>query len=136
MMTATAATRAAVGAAACWPPSTAAGSRLPSPAATLSPGRLRSPACHHHAMLAAGQMCIVERAMSKAPSTPSQRVLLGPGPSDVPARVLAALAMPTLGHLDPEYLAIMDETRTLLQQVFGTHNRLNLASSGTASAGW
>jgi alanine-glyoxylate transaminase / serine-glyoxylate transaminase / serine-pyruvate transaminase len=83
-------------------------------------------------------MCIVERAMTtmiKAPSTPSQRVLLGPGPSDVPARVLAALASPTLGHLDPEYLAIMDETRALLQQVFATQNRLTLAVPGTGSAG-
>ncbi|HXI56679.1 MAG TPA: alanine--glyoxylate aminotransferase family protein [Polyangia bacterium] len=73
--------------------------------------------------------------MNSASATPSQRVLLGPGPSDVPARVLAALASPTLGHLDPEYLAIMDETRTLLQQVFRTQNKLTLAMSGTGSAG-
>jgi alanine-glyoxylate transaminase/serine-glyoxylate transaminase/serine-pyruvate transaminase len=64
-----------------------------------------------------------------------QRVLLGPGPSEVPARVLAALAAPTLGHLDPEYLRIMDETRGLLQQVFRTANQLTLAVSGTGSAG-
>jgi alanine-glyoxylate transaminase/serine-glyoxylate transaminase/serine-pyruvate transaminase len=63
------------------------------------------------------------------------RILLGPGPSEVPARVLQALALPTLGHLDPEYLRIMDETRTLLQQVFGTQNRLTLAVPGTGSAG-
>ena len=66
---------------------------------------------------------------------PSQRVLLGPGPSEVPARVLGALAAPTLGHLDPEYLHIMDETRVLLQAVFQTQNRLTLAVSGTGSAG-
>ena len=66
---------------------------------------------------------------------PLQRILLGPGPSEVPARVLAALASPTLGHLDPEYLRIMDETRGLLQQVFGTANQLTLAVSGTGSAG-
>lgn len=53
----------------------------------------------------------------------------------MPARVLAALASPTLGHLDPEYLAIMDETRGLLQQVFRTENRLTLAVPGTGSAG-
>jgi alanine-glyoxylate transaminase/serine-glyoxylate transaminase/serine-pyruvate transaminase len=53
----------------------------------------------------------------------------------VPARVLAALALPTIGHLDPEYLRIMDETRALLQQVFGTQNRLTLAVPGTGSAG-
>ncbi len=45
------------------------------------------------------------------PVTPPQRVLLGPGPSDVPPRVLSALAAPTIGHLDPQYLKIMDETR-------------------------
>src|SRR5438309_6654018 len=42
-----------------------------------------------------------------------QRVLLGPGPSDVPPRVLQAMAAPTLGHLDPLYLRIMDETRRM-----------------------
>ena len=66
---------------------------------------------------------------------PLQRILLGPGPSEVPARVLAALAAPTLGHLDPEYLRIMDETRGLLQRVFRTANQLTLAVSGTGSAG-
>lgn len=66
---------------------------------------------------------------------PSQRVLLGPGPSEVPARVLGALAAPTLGHLDPEYLRIMDETRALLQAVFRTQNHLTLAVPGTGSAG-
>ncbi len=66
---------------------------------------------------------------------PPQRVLLGPGPSDVPARVLAALAAPTLGHLDPVYLALMDESRALLQQIFRTKNELTLAISGTGSAG-
>lgn len=66
---------------------------------------------------------------------PSERVLLGPGPSDVPARVLSALSAPTIGHLDPEYLAIMDETRQMLRQVFQTENEMTLAMSGTGSAG-
>ena len=66
---------------------------------------------------------------------PSQRVLLGPGPSDVPARVLQAMAAPTLGHLDPEYLKLMDETRAMLRSVFRTENELTLAMSGTGSAG-
>ncbi|MFN5962256.1 MAG: pyridoxal-phosphate-dependent aminotransferase family protein [Verrucomicrobiota bacterium] len=66
---------------------------------------------------------------------PSQRVLLGPGPSDVPARVLQAMAAPTLGHLDPEYLALMDDTRKQLQAVFRTANEMTLAVSGTGSAG-
>ena len=73
--------------------------------------------------------------MSSSRIFPIQRVLLGPGPSEVPARILAALAAPTLGHLDPAYLSIMDETRSLLQQVFRTQNRLTLAVSGTGSAG-
>jgi alanine-glyoxylate transaminase/serine-glyoxylate transaminase/serine-pyruvate transaminase len=66
---------------------------------------------------------------------PPRRILLGPGPSDVPARVLEALAAPTIGHLDPAYLGIMDETRALLQQTFRTRNALTLAVSGTGSAG-
>ena len=66
---------------------------------------------------------------------PSQRILMGPGPSDVSGRVLQALAAPTLGHLDPEYLQIMDDVRSLLQQVFQTANPMTLAVSGTGSAG-
>lgn len=66
---------------------------------------------------------------------PSERVLLGPGPSDVSPRVLSALAAPTVGHLDPEYLTIMDETRQMMRQVFQTNNEMTLAISGTGSAG-
>jgi len=66
---------------------------------------------------------------------PPRRILLGPGPSDVPPRVLAAMGAPTIGHLDPEYLRIMDETRRMLRAVFQTKNELTLAVSGTGSAG-
>jgi alanine-glyoxylate transaminase/serine-glyoxylate transaminase/serine-pyruvate transaminase len=66
---------------------------------------------------------------------PPARILLGPGPSDVPDRVLRALAAPTIGHLDPAYLAIMDDTRELQRRVFRTRNELTLAVSGTGSAG-
>lgn len=66
---------------------------------------------------------------------PTQRVLMGPGPSDVSQRVLRALAAPTLGHLDPEYLQVMDETRQMMRQVFQTNNEMTLAISGTGSAG-
>ncbi len=66
---------------------------------------------------------------------PTQRVLMGPGPSDVSIRVLHALAAPTIGHLDPEYLAIMDQTRQMLRRVFQTNNEMTLAISGTGSAG-
>ena len=74
-------------------------------------------------------------SVSFAQLKPSHRVLMGPGPSDVADRVLRALAAPTLGHMDPEYLAIMDETRGMLRDVFQTKNELTLAVSGTGMAG-
>lgn len=70
-----------------------------------------------------------------APLNPSRRLLLGPGPSDVHPRVLAAMGMPLLGHLDPEFVALMDETQDLLRYAFQTTNRMTLAVSGTGSAG-
>jgi alanine-glyoxylate transaminase/serine-glyoxylate transaminase/serine-pyruvate transaminase len=70
-----------------------------------------------------------------SPVTPPRRILMGPGPSDIPPRVLAALGAPTVGHLDPYFLEIMDETQTMLRQVFRTQNQLTLAVSGTGSAG-
>lgn len=73
--------------------------------------------------------------MNQTQLDPPQRVLLGPGPSDVAPRVLAALAAPTVGHLDPYYLRLMDDTRRLLRAVFDTRNELTLAISGTGSAG-
>ncbi len=69
------------------------------------------------------------------PLNPSPRLLLGPGPSEVHPRVLAAMGMPLLGHLDPEFVALMDETQNLLRYVFQTENRLTIAVSGTGSAG-
>jgi len=66
---------------------------------------------------------------------PAERVLLGPGPSPVPARVLEALSAPTLGHLDPQYVAILDETCELLRQVYQTKNKLTFPVSGTGMAG-
>lgn len=66
---------------------------------------------------------------------PVTRVLMGPGPSDVPPRVLRAMAAPTLGHLDPDFLALMSETQQLLRAVFQTRNALTIPVSGTGSAG-
>jgi len=63
------------------------------------------------------------------------RILMGPGPSDVNPRVLDALSHPTIGHLDPQFLAILDDIRLMLQTVFQTDNQLTLAVSGTGSAG-
>ncbi len=64
-----------------------------------------------------------------------QRTLMGPGPSDVPPRVLEALSRPTIGHLDPVFLKIMDEIRDGLRKVFRTSNELTFPMSGTGSAG-
>ena len=66
---------------------------------------------------------------------PAERLLMGPGPSPVPQRVLRALGAPTLGHLDPQYLKIMDEVCEMLRQVFRTANPLTFPVSGTGMAG-
>src|SRR2546426_1220105 len=66
---------------------------------------------------------------------PAVRILLGPGPSNVHPRVLKALATPLVGHLDPEFIRLMDETKELLRFVFQTRNTLTLPISGTGSAG-
>jgi alanine-glyoxylate transaminase/serine-glyoxylate transaminase/serine-pyruvate transaminase len=60
---------------------------------------------------------------------------MGPGPSDIHPRVLEALGRPTVGHLDPYYLKIMDELQSMLREVFRTKNRMTMAISGTGSAG-
>ena len=64
-----------------------------------------------------------------------ERILLGPGPSMVPPRVLRALAHPLVGHLDPQFIALMNEVQELLRTVFQTTNRLTIPVSGTGSAG-
>lgn len=64
-----------------------------------------------------------------------RRLLLGSGPSPVPDRVLAALAQPTLGHLDPAFGVVMDEVAVLLREAFVTENAVAFPVSGTGSAG-
>src|SRR5881296_1375820 len=66
---------------------------------------------------------------------PSPRILMGPGPSDVDPRVLQAMATPLVGHLDPEFISLMNETQEMLRWVFQTENKLTLPVSGTGSAG-
>lgn len=66
---------------------------------------------------------------------PPVRTLMGPGPSDVNPRVLAAMAGPTIGHLDPAFVALMDEIKQLLQYAFKTKNRLTIPVSAPGSAG-
>jgi alanine-glyoxylate transaminase/serine-glyoxylate transaminase/serine-pyruvate transaminase len=63
------------------------------------------------------------------------RMLMGPGPSDVNPRVLEAMGRPTIGHLDPQFLEVLDEVGEMLRAVFQTKNQLTLAVSGTGSAG-
>ena len=60
---------------------------------------------------------------------PPRRTLMGPGPSDVSARVLGALSRPTIGHLDPAFIELMDEVKALLQFAFQTRNELTLPVS-------
>lgn len=68
-------------------------------------------------------------------ATLPQRLLLGSGPSPVPERVLAALALPTLGHLDPAFGEVMDDNARLLRDAFVTENAVAFPVSGTGSAG-
>lgn len=69
------------------------------------------------------------------PLDPPSRVLLGPGPSDVAPSILRALSKPTVGHLDPAFLAVMDEVREMMRGVFQTQNALTFPMSGTGSSG-
>ena len=73
--------------------------------------------------------------MEFQPFDPPHRTLMGPGPSDVAPRVLDALARPTIGHLDPRFIDLMDETKALLQYAFQTENALTMPVSGPGTAG-
>ena len=70
-----------------------------------------------------------------APFQPPRRVLMGPGPSDVPQRILDAMARPTIGHLDPAFTAMMEDIKTLLRYAFQTENKLTFPVSGPGSVG-
>ena len=59
---------------------------------------------------------------------------MGPGPSDVHPRVLAATAQPTIGHLDPEFVGLMDDIKSLMRYAFQTSNSLTLPLSAPGSA--
>ena len=75
--------------------------------------------------------------MSKTygPLHPGKRILMGPGPSDVHPRVYQAMIAPLVGHLDPYFIQVMDETQDLLRYVFKTENEFTIPVSGTGSAG-
>jgi alanine-glyoxylate transaminase / serine-glyoxylate transaminase / serine-pyruvate transaminase len=74
-------------------------------------------------------------ANSFAELRPPARLLLGPGPSNVHPRVMKAMISPMLGHLDPEFVGIMDDIKKLLRLVFRTSNEVTFPVSGTGSAG-
>ncbi|HEV7224828.1 MAG TPA: alanine--glyoxylate aminotransferase family protein [Pirellulales bacterium] len=73
--------------------------------------------------------------MPAPPLNPPVRVLLGPGPSDIHPRVLQAMGAPTVGHLDPYYLSLMNDMQAMLRAVFRTENAMTMAISATGSAG-
>ena len=73
--------------------------------------------------------------MSITSFLPPVRTLMGPGPSDVHPRILNALGRPTIGHLDPMFVGMMDEVKTLLQYAFQTKNELTIPVSAPGSAG-
>ena len=77
----------------------------------------------------------VQRETTYERFQPPKRLLLGPGPSPVDDRVLAAMAAPVLGHLDPLFLGCMDDVQALLRYVFETGNRVTVPISATGSAG-
>jgi len=66
---------------------------------------------------------------------PPIRTLMGPGPSDVHPRILSAMARPTIGHLDPAFVGMMDETKEALKYAFQTENDLTMPVSAPGSAG-
>ena len=66
---------------------------------------------------------------------PPSRTLMGPGPSDVHPRILAASARPTIGHLDPAFIVLMEEIKTMLQAAFKTDNALTMPVSAPGSSG-
>jgi len=76
----------------------------------------------------------ITKNLSMQPLNPPERILMGPGPSNVHPRVLRAMAIPTIGHLDPRFLEIMDQTMQLLRDLFQTSNPLTFPVSGTGSA--
>ncbi len=73
--------------------------------------------------------------MTSLAFTPPQRILMGPGPSDVPPSVLEAMSNPLVGHLDPSFVDMMEEIKSMLRETFLTKNQMTFPVSGTGSAG-
>lgn len=69
------------------------------------------------------------------PTRPRDRLLLGPGPSNVNPRVTRAMTLPLMGYLDPTFLSVMNEVVEMLRTIFGTSNHFTLPISGTGTSG-
>jgi alanine-glyoxylate transaminase/serine-glyoxylate transaminase/serine-pyruvate transaminase len=82
-----------------------------------------------------GKNCGRKEIMKETSFYPPIRTLMGPGPSDVHPKVLQALSMPTIGHLDPQFVTLMDEIKDLLKYAFRTKNELTIPISGPGSLG-
>ncbi len=80
-------------------------------------------------------MTTVSNPHSPLRNPQSERLLLGPGPCNVSARVRGAMALPLIGHMDREFLDIMDDCKSMLRTVFDTKNDVTFPVSGTGSAG-
>ena len=65
----------------------------------------------------------------------NETLLMGPGPSSVSPKVYSSIGKPTIGHLDPKFIEIMDAIKKQLQILMGTKNQLTIPISGTGSAG-
>jgi alanine-glyoxylate transaminase/serine-glyoxylate transaminase/serine-pyruvate transaminase len=70
------------------------------------------------------------------PTNPPRRLLLGPGPQNAHPRVHSAMALPQVGHMDPGFMSIMEETKSLLKYAWQTKNRFTIPVSGAGSAAW
>src|SRR5258708_25946603 len=81
------------------------------------------------AQLLAGHLAISQDTVSEL--NPPYRLLLGPGPCNVDPRVLRMLAAPQLGHMDPAFFTILEETAQMLREVFQTKNEMTLCVSGS-----
>jgi alanine-glyoxylate transaminase/serine-glyoxylate transaminase/serine-pyruvate transaminase len=76
-----------------------------------------------------------ENKVMTASFIPPKRILMGPGPSDVPQRILDAMARPTIGHLDPAFVELMEQIKSMLRMAFRTENALTFPVSAPGSAG-
>src|ERR1700736_5535668 len=87
----------------------------------------------HMTQLVMGKSEVYQNALPEI--NPSYRLLLGPGPCNVDPRILRIASAPQLGHIDPEFFTILEETAYLLRQVFQTKNKMTLCVSGSGFSG-